>query len=250
MKPGTTGIGISVLDVPGNLENNGVWDAPIAQYCVEQNIQGSREEDIDFTGPENCAFVNSQQCDDCGFQEGPLPVNLISFNAIAASNNHRLTWKVTDEIDLEHYDVERSTDGRNFITIGIVSATSSTQYSFTSPAIPGTAYYRLKMMDIDGTHEYSRIIRLNSRQTNFIDVSPNPFKGQINMNVNIDNDATYDFRLVDAMGKLIRQKQENLSRGMHSIGWNNLDILTPGIYILIITEPTNNFIHTEKVIKQ
>ncbi len=247
----SNGIGILVLDVPGNLENNGLWKALVEQYCVDGNIQGSDADEIDFMNPENCPYVNAQSCHNCeGIEESPLPVNLISFNAVAFSNNHRLTWKVSDEIDLAHYDVERSTDGRNFSTIGIVTATTSTQYNFSSAAIPGTVYYRLKMMDIDGSHEYSRIIRLNSRQSNFLDVSPNPFRNQILMNLNIVNEATYGFKLVDAMGKLIRQKQERLNRGMHSIGWNNLDNLTPGMYSLIITEPRGNFIHIEKIIKQ
>ena len=247
----STGVGILVLDVPGNLENNGLWKAHVEQYCVGGNIQGSAANEIDFMNPENCAYVDAQLCDcGAGMEESPLPVNLISFDAVSVSGNHRLQWKVSDEIDLAHYDVQRSTDGRNFTSIGIVTANAGTFYNFNTAAIPGTAYYRLKMMDLDGSHEFSRIVRLNSKQQNFIEIAPNPFSNQILLNLNIANDAVYGMRLIDAMGKVVRQKQERLSRGMHSIGWNDLGGLTPGIYSLIITEPTNDFIHAEKVIKR
>ena len=59
-------IAFSAIDVPGDLENNGQWDAPIDKYCVGEDIQGSRANDIDFTSPENCTVVNSTTCDCTG----------------------------------------------------------------------------------------------------------------------------------------------------------------------------------------
>ena len=247
---GSNGIGIMALDVPGNLENNGLWKATILQHCIDGNIQGSAANEIDFLNAENCAYVNAQFCDACSIQESPLPVTLISFNAISASNNHRLYWNVTNEVDMEMYAIERSSDGRNFTRVGALGASGNTQYNFNIAAVPGTVYYRLKMLDVDGSYEYSRIIRVNSKQMEFIDISPNPFSDQLRLNINIPNDARYGFRIIDASGKMVQQKEENLARGMHSIDWQGLRTLAPGMYTLIITEPTSNFIHSEKLVKR
>jgi hypothetical protein len=56
-------MGFTALDMPGNLNNSGTWDAPVQNYCVGGGIQGSRSWDIDFTAPENCTAVNVTNCD-------------------------------------------------------------------------------------------------------------------------------------------------------------------------------------------
>lgn len=242
-------IGILVLDVPGNLENNGIWKANVADYCVDGNIQGSAAGDIDFMGSENCAYVNSFACD-CGLQEIPLPVNLISFSGVASDQEHKLQWKVSDEVNLQLYGVERSFDGRSFNSIGFVTATNSTQYNFSAESINGRAYYRLKMMDQDGSFEYSQIIRLNNKQQDIIEISPNPFMSHITMNLNINDAAPYSFRLIDMSGKLVKQKQERLSRGRHSITLDGLESLTPGMFTLVVANGSTNEVYSEKVIKR
>lgn len=60
---GNATVAFSNLDMPGDLENNGTWEAPIAKYCVGQDITGSRANQIDFMGPEDCGQVNSFSCD-------------------------------------------------------------------------------------------------------------------------------------------------------------------------------------------
>lgn len=59
---GNPSIAIVALDVPGNLENNGTWIAPIGNHCVNGNVTGSQAGAIDFTNPENCTLVNSDGC--------------------------------------------------------------------------------------------------------------------------------------------------------------------------------------------
>lgn len=243
-------VGIYALDVPGNLENNGLWQADVLNYCVDQNIQGSRHWDIDFMGPENCPLVNSLSCDCDGIQESPLPVDLISFSGSVVGSVHKLNWRVANEVDLQLYEVERSTDGRNFVSVGNVPATGSSTYQFSIDAVGSKAYYRLKMIDLDGSVEYSRVLMLNNKQEASIQVAPNPFRDQIMINLNIEEDAVYNLRLIDMNGKLVKQKNETLSRGMNSVGMTDLDKLNPGMYTLIVSENTFGTVKSYKLVKQ
>lgn len=92
-----------------------------------------------------------------------LPVELISFDVEPNKDNTLLTWQTASEINNDHFQIEHSTDGRNFNSIGEVDGNgdsfSINDYSFThdTPA-NGINYYRLKQVDYDGAFEYSHII--------------------------------------------------------------------------------------------
>jgi hypothetical protein len=94
-----------------------------------------------------------------------VPVQLIYFRGKSEADRVRLNWATATEINSSHFNVERSTDLKDFTTIGkITSAGDSRQrieYNFLDEApLPGVNYYRLKQVDKDGTSELSKIIYL------------------------------------------------------------------------------------------
>ena len=100
-----------------------------------------------------------------------LPVKLISFNATPVNNSKVvLQWKTETENNSSHFIVERSRDSMNFASIVSVNATgrngggSSYNIADNAPA-NGVNYYRLKMVDRDGSFEYSRVIAANVNGT-------------------------------------------------------------------------------------
>lgn len=92
----------------------------------------------------------------------PLPVHFIGLVANRGLNNTaNLKWDVTDEVDVQEYQVETSTDGRTFRVAGSVAANSKKIYAFTDNNVStGTVFYRVKSVDLDGRFKYSGIIRL------------------------------------------------------------------------------------------
>ncbi|THU39893.1 T9SS type A sorting domain-containing protein [Niastella caeni] len=107
----------------------------------------------------------------------PLPVRLTSFNAAEEGLNTKLVWNTAEESGITSYVVEKSADGRTFTAIGSVKAANSKTYSFTDmqPASE-FSYYRLKMVEMDGTYKYSYIISVKSKLSMNISLSPNPVK--------------------------------------------------------------------------
>lgn len=94
---------------------------------------------------------------------GPVPVELISFNAVNHGKFNLLTWTTATEIQNKGFEVQRSTDTKNWTTLGMVktkaeggNSMSLLSYAYKDEKPPvGTAYYRLHQIDYDGKSEYS-----------------------------------------------------------------------------------------------
>ncbi|WP_342083682.1 T9SS type A sorting domain-containing protein [Dyadobacter sp. OTU695] len=113
----------------------------------------------------------------------PLPVTLASFDAKPEGQTALLTWVTTEEINSDRFEIERSIDGKAWAVAGTVKATGESvvrkEYNFTD-AQPsgGRNFYRLNMIDRDGTHAYSRI-RLVEWHGAGQWVFPNPASGPV-----------------------------------------------------------------------
>ncbi|MGC4036011.1 MAG: T9SS type A sorting domain-containing protein [Chitinophagaceae bacterium] len=104
-----------------------------------------------------------------------LPVKLIDFTAKGRESSVELEWKVSQEIDLSYYEVERSADGKVFSGIGKVKAVNSSVYQLVDnyPA-NGVNYYRLKSVNVDGNFTYSEVRKVLIGASGSIGLYPNP----------------------------------------------------------------------------
>lgn len=137
-----------------------------------------------------------------------VPVQLMYFRGKAEAERVRLSWATALEINSSHFNVERSTDLKEFATIGkLTSAGDSRQvinYSFLDEApLPGVNYYRLKQVDKDGTSDYSKIIAVSpqAEATQFV-IYPNPSDGS-SVRLQFDNLELDRLRLITMLGQEI-----------------------------------------------
>lgn len=91
-----------------------------------------------------------------------LPVKFVSFYATSQNNSVLLTWATTEEKDNSHFEIEKSVDGREWKTLGVVfgNGTSSllNKYSYTDKSVKSaTTYYRIRQVDVNGTAVYSAV---------------------------------------------------------------------------------------------
>lgn len=118
-----------------------------------------------------------------------LPIKLSSFTAHLASNGVLLKWETSYEINNEKYIIEKSTDGKNFHSIGqvagAVNSIEKNNYDFSDGGFLSgdVAYYRLKQIDIDGGFTYSKVVYVNSSDSRgqVVRVGPNPFVSEIQL---------------------------------------------------------------------
>lgn len=100
------------------------------------------------------------------FSGGMLPLYLLSFNAIALNDRVEITWTTASNHNHTHFDIEKSINGKDFISIGKIEensySTDKEDYSYTDqwPA-NGTNFYRLKQTNPDGSFEYSNIVSIH-----------------------------------------------------------------------------------------
>lgn len=142
----------------------------------------------------------------------PLPVEFLSVNAKWIESSARISWTTASETNNDFFDIERSTDGQHFETIGKVkgsgNSTALRQYEFKDymPA-DGLNYYRIRQNDFNGQSTISKTVVLDKElQTQALScsITPNPFSDKIfiSINSNIADDARIS--LIDLTGKLIR----------------------------------------------
>ncbi len=179
-------------------------------------------------------------------QNTVVPVNLLSFDAMARKNSVSLTWSTAQELNNKGFTVERSTDGVHFESIGWVdgklSSAVSVSYSFNDNFVQPNVvyYYRLRQVDINNREELSSVRQVKiSRQGITVTVSPVPAKDVMNVFIN-GTAQKAAISLVNAQGQLVKSWYNvNAYNSAYSLDVANLP---PGIYMLNITLPEENVV--------
>lgn len=184
----------------------------------------------------------------------PLPVELVSFTAVKRENNALLNWSTASEKDSKGFEVEVSTNGREFRQIGFVeSRNGSTMqyYAFTDSENGkyGMRYYRLKQVDLNGDFTYSDVKALQFGNRNqLVDVYPNPFSSEVNLAIQALSAETATVTITDMVGKTVLVKQVKVEAGANKIKLQPAQSLPAGAYIISIDLGGERF--TNKLLKQ
>jgi trimeric autotransporter adhesin len=173
-----------------------------------------------------------------------LPLDLLSFTGqLQNDNSVLLNWKTENEVNTSHFSVERSTDGTRFNGIGNVTANGrnntggSFNYSLTdNDAINQPSqklYYRLKMVDIDGTFKYSNVVAVSMPLiTGKLTISPNPVISEMKVTLASIADGKVQWKLVDNVGRIIMKGIEQVKKGNGNNFTINMNRLPSGTYSL------------------
>ncbi|MGF2410948.1 MAG: T9SS type A sorting domain-containing protein [Ferruginibacter sp.] len=139
-------------------------------------------------------------------RSGALPLNLISFTGSKLNNDAMLQWKTANEINVKQFEVQRSENSFDFITVGSVAA-GGNLYSFSDNntfITKSVVFYRLKSIDADGKFTYSGIVKLSNQQSGQFSIFPNPVKDIITIS-GLKQSGT--LMLFTTEGKLLQQQK-------------------------------------------
>jgi hypothetical protein len=176
--------------------------------------------------------------------EGILPVSLHEFSANYNDNAVALSWTTDFENNNAYFNVERSTDGTNYVTAGTVqgkgTSTVSSAYGFTDnvkniSVSQHDLYYRLKQVDLDGTATYSKVlvVRLyKTKSLQMVSVTPNPAVNDIKVNVQLNESAFIVMKVVNNVGHEIKRQSLKGISGENKITLTGTSALPKGIYFL------------------
>lgn len=168
-----------------------------------------------------------------------LPLRFLFLHGKADGKDVLLDWKTADEFNTAKFDIEQSTDGRQFRAVGTVKSMNTGGehlYTFTDVNAMGPSssvlYYRIKQVDQNGQFTYSQTIRLQKQTSgNTVLLYPNPVGDRINLSVNIPAGQSVRVRIFDNSGTLIRVASFNLAAGTSSF-YIDAAGLAKGVYYL------------------
>ncbi len=181
---------------------------------------------------------------DIGTAGSALPIILKNIEAYEDGDANMIAWSTSSEINADKILVEKSKDGSKWETLGVKSAiglSTGGDYSLEDQRPFKTSYYRLKMMDLDGSYEYSRAVtvRRSSERFTINGVYPNPTSNNFTIDMTSDIDGTSTFSITDLVGRTVMTQSKNISYGRNQL---EIDVtnLPNGTYIISFPDTLGN----------
>jgi hypothetical protein len=188
----------------------------------------------------------------------PLPVTLVSFSGRKISEmENTLNWVTADEVGFKGFQVQRSADAKHFETVGWVDHQANVTgvfktYQFIDKnAAYQSSYYRLNMIDHDGTQVFSKIINIDNAPERSVvgQVYPNPSVGsKVDIDVVAAEPGSWTIIIYDLTGRTMKEETRKLTKGINKLDVQ-LDNLPLGTSLIRIEE-NNKEVHIRKVTKQ
>lgn len=238
--------GSLVFLVEGNNCSGGVCDIDLildtgseVQVYAEDGIQeigpGNGKKDIIIGGekqlssfPFGPGVVDDSGAMSGGIGLGPLPVELSAFLGTALKKSNHITWTTDTEENTALFILERSKNGRNrFQEIARVEAIGfsdiSQTYFFEDKAPISIGYYRLRILDFDGSVESSPIIVVERAQTELkiVEIFPNPTFEEAQILVHTSKEGPAILSLFNHSGQLLMQERVELQEGINQFSCSN-----------------------------
>jgi hypothetical protein len=189
------------------------------------------------------------------FPFAPLPVELISFTGWNQGTANKLQWVTATEQNTALYVIEKSISKGIWTSIGEKTAAGNSNqrltYDFTdNNPVVGDNYYRLKMIDIDGSFSYSNNINIpliEAVVNNFNNIYPNPTESILN--IEIQATESYDTKVIvyDLLGKKLFEKQVSIDKGLNTFQFD-FSQLSKSTYLIQFADKVGK-LHIAKFIK-
>lgn len=182
--------------------------------------------------------------DDLNGLDTALPVELVSFSANVDNGRVMLSWVTASETNNFGFDIERSEDEIEFQKVGFVEGKGTTilpqQYVFVDEKLaPGTYYYRLKQVDLDGVFEYTNVINITltpPKEFALAQNYPNPFNPETTIKYDLPVSSHVVLKIFNILGEEVKTLVDaEQTAGINTIIWNGKDKLgkdvSSGAYI-------------------
>jgi hypothetical protein len=143
-----------------------------------------------------------------------LPVKLTAFGVKADASFVDITWATAAEVNAKSFVIERSYDGQNWSSIGVVKANGNTaqasSYSYKDfLKVGGKVQYRLKMVDQDETFSYSPVRTVNAEGLVEMNIYPNPATTYVMINTKNGAADQLTIQLFNQAGQVVKQVNGN-----------------------------------------
>ena len=181
-----------------------------------------------------------------------VPVELTSFSADVTGNNVNLIWATASEVNNHGFEIQRSIDKNEFITIGFVkgagTSTEENHYSYIDKNLSGSKYfYKLKQVDFDGTYSFSDVVEVELKNFDFhlAQNYPNPFNPVTSIQYVVSSRQFVSLKIYDVLGREAATLVEEFKpAGRYEVQFDASN-LPSGVYLYALT--AGDFSATKKL---
>jgi glycosidase len=172
-----------------------------------------------------------------------LPLSIRDFKAQVKGDIIALSWLTADEKGLKGFELQRSVNGTEFKTIHAENARGNGLYTHNDADIAKGQiyYYRLKMVDTDGSYQYSTIQSARISAKNSVRIYPNPTDKNFYLQIQTDNNGETDaeVRLINLEGQTLMTQRMPLTNGENTLPFS-IEHLPAGMYFLLVQLKTEH----------
>ncbi len=164
---------------------------------------------IDIYNSSTCSTGNDFGIDDISLVATScpttLPITLTNFSGVKTPAGNLLSWSASNAVNFANFELQRSSNGSSFATIATVAVNASGSYSYTDAGATGTNYYRLAMVDLDGSIQYSKTVAIVGDGSSFAVASiyPNPANSQLNVALYSPTATNVTYTITDISGRVM-----------------------------------------------
>jgi len=183
----------------------------------------------------------------------PLPLDLLLFAARYDGKNVLLHWETSNEKDMQYFDIQRSVDGVQFESIGLVRATNLPEntYGWPDERIPADVrklFYRLEQFDANGASTYSPVRQVALPGGLFrLAVSPVPASTRMTLAIGSPEETTASVEVSDATLRVVYSRRHDLLNGENNI---SIDVTNWPSGTYLVTVRSKNHHAEERVVVQ
>lgn len=220
-----------------SVEVNSVFSKYLTLYNLSAVApQGATSVRVELVNAPGAAAGTKLYCDGSCMKistDGALPVTLVDFAVKKEQSSALLSWSTTAETNSSEFEVQHSENGKGWNKIGSVEAKGESaalvRYNFVhaEPA-NGSNFYRLKMIDLDNTYSFSRILTINLENSEAVQVYPNPTTDY--MKLTMGKEKIVKVQLFNSQGVMVLETKPDSSDVI------NLAHLKPGSYVVKINQ--------------
>jgi hypothetical protein len=183
-----------------------------------------------------------------------LETHLTGFNTSLKNGNVLIQWSVNDPRPTDKYEIEMSTDGRNFTNLGEgISSVTGDVASFKflynpTQNVAGNLFFRIKQTDYAGKFLFSEIraVYVDKNSTSTYSLYPNPTVSGINIQFAKSAGGDYEVELFNSIGQSSFKKTYSINQSASiNIEWTHKP--APGIYYLKVRDLKDRTENVEKL---
>jgi hypothetical protein len=183
----------------------------------------------------------------------PLPVKLTSFQGTRNEEKVSLQWTIATNETADRFEIERSSNGRDFITAGLVMTnerSGQATYSFKESINNEIIYYRLKIVDKTRLNEYSKtlVFRTKSKNEDDVRIINNPATDKLTFSFASPVNQAVTLKVYDINGREQMTEKLKVYQGTNVLSLLLNNSLKPGMYVVEVTDGSTP--KTAKFIRQ